>query len=60
MAYALTLRTLRRLDVQGFDGVAEEQLAGVAPWLRTDICVPSMMYRALFRPPRPRSPRPVA
>jgi len=166
MAYPLTARTLRRLDIQGFDHVAEQQLAEVAPWLRlayllcallagiataaasptflvglsaiallgavfpvhpfdliynlgirrltgtgplpkrgapvrfacgmgavwmlgtawafsvghatvgyvlgfaltavallvgtTDICVPSMTYRALFGPPRPRSPRPVA
>jgi hypothetical protein len=34
MAYPLTARRLRRLDIQGFDSVAEEQLAEVAPWLR--------------------------
>jgi len=34
MAYALTARTLRRLDIQGFDCVAEQQLAEVAPWFR--------------------------
>ena len=36
-------------------------LTGLALMIGTmDICVPSMMYRALFGPPRPRSPRPVA
>ena len=34
MAYVLTARTLRRLDIQGFDGVSQQQLAEVAPWLR--------------------------
>ena len=34
MAYPLTARTLRRLDIQGFDSVTEQQLAEVAPWLR--------------------------
>ena len=34
-------------------------LTGVALLVgTTDICVPSMMYRAVFGPPRPRSPRP--
>lgn len=34
MARALTPRTRRLLDIQGFDTVEERQLAEVAPWLR--------------------------
>jgi hypothetical protein len=34
MAETIDPRTLRRLDIQGFDTVAEAQLAAVAPWLR--------------------------
>jgi hypothetical protein len=30
----LSCRTLRRLDIQGFDTVEERELAEVAPWLR--------------------------
>ena len=30
----LSSRTLRRLDIQGFDTVEERELAEVAPWLR--------------------------
>ena len=34
MKTALAPRTRRRLDIQGFDTVAERELARVAPWLR--------------------------
>ena len=34
MARALTRRTCQRLDMQGFDTVAEERLAEVVPWQR--------------------------
>ena len=34
MSNTLSSKTLRRLDVQGFDSVDSAQLASVAPWLR--------------------------
>lgn len=34
MSRSLDPKQLRRLDIQGFDSVAEERLAAVAPWLR--------------------------
>ena len=34
MASSIDSRTLKRLDVQGFDQVSEQRLADVAPWLR--------------------------
>ncbi len=34
MSNTLSSKTLRRLDVQGFDSVDPAQLASVAPWLR--------------------------
>jgi hypothetical protein len=34
MRQTLTPRTSRRLDIQGFDTVDVQELAGVAPWLR--------------------------
>lgn len=47
---------LRRLDIQGFDTVAADRLAEVAPWLRLAFALCTAL--ATVAAERPSAPRP--